>query len=57
MNGTEDEATEAIESMVDHVGRPSKNALCLCEGVAPQQSILINDAEWADVEFEVALDR
>jgi len=24
--------------------------------VVPQQSILVNDAEWIDVEFEVALD-
>ena len=42
--------------MIDHVGRPTKSTLCLCEGDAPQQSILVNDSEWIDVEFEVALD-
>ena len=42
--------------MIDHVGRPLKSTLYLCEGVVPQQSILVNDAEWVDVEFEVALD-
>jgi len=55
INGTEDESTETIESMIDHMVRPSRSTLCLCEGVAPQQSIIINDAEWANVEFEVAL--
>ena len=56
MNGTANESTEVIESMIDHVGRPLKSTLCLCEGVAPQQSILVNDADWIDVEFEVSLD-
>ena len=56
VNGTNDDSTETIESMIDHVGRPLKSTLCLCEGDAPQQSILVNDAEWIDVEFEVALD-
>ena len=56
VNGTNDDSTETIESMIDHVGRPLKSTLCLCEGDAPQQSILANDSEWIDVEFEVALD-
>ena len=45
MDGRENESTEIIESMIDHIGRPSKSTLCLCEGVAPQQWILVNDAE------------
>ena len=53
LKGTEEAARETIESMIDHMGRTSKSTLCLCEGVAPQQSILANDAEWVDVEFEV----
>ena len=38
------------------MGRHPKNTLCLCEDYGHEQSILVNDAEWIDVEFEVALD-
>ena len=39
----EDQSKEIVESMIDHVGRPTKSTLCLCEGDAPQQSIRVMD--------------
>ena len=42
--------------MIDQLDRHPKSTLCCCEGYGHEQSILVNDAEWIDVEFDVALD-
>ena len=56
INDNESDSKEIIESMIDQLGRHPKSTLCLCEGCGHAQSILVNDAGWIDVEFEVALD-
>ena len=30
--------------------------MCFCEGNSPEPELLVSNAEWADIEFEVALD-
>ena len=55
-NDNECDSKEVSESMIDQLGRHPKNTLCLCEGYGHEQPILVNDAEWIDVEFEVAFD-
>ena len=42
--------------MISQLGRHPKSTLCFYECYGHEQSILVNDAEWIDVEFEVALD-
>ena len=32
------------------------NAMCLCEGYGQRPEILVSDADWIKVEFQVALD-
>ena len=51
-----DQAVSSIETLVDHIGKPTSSTLCLCEGELPDREVLVSSAEWVDVEFEVALD-
>ena len=32
------------------------NTMCLCEGYGHSPEILVSDADWIEIEFEVALD-
>ena len=54
-NDNECDLKEVTESMIDQLGRHPKSTFCFCEGYGHELSILVSDAEWIDVEFEVAL--
>ena len=56
LNDGETDSMEIVGSMIDQLGRHPNSTLCLCEGEVHDQAILVNDAEWIDVEFEVAID-
>ena len=42
--------------MIDHFGRAPTNTMCLCEGEVAVPELLVSDADWVDMEFQVALD-
>ena len=52
MNDGETDSMEIVGSMIDQLN----STLCLCESEVHDQAILVKDAEWIDVEFEVAID-
>ena len=52
----EQDATSGVDSMIDHIGRPPMNTMCLCEGFVLDPEILVSKSEWVDIECEVALD-
>ena len=52
----EQDATSAVVSMSDHIGRPPMNTMSLCEGFVPDPEILVSKSKWVDFDFEVALD-
>ena len=41
---------------LDEIMPTKPSNMCLCEGYGQDAELLVNDAEWIEVEFEVALD-
>ena len=46
----------SIDEVINHIGKPASSTLCLCEGERTEPTVMMNEEEWVDCEFEVALD-
>ena len=47
----EQDPTSGVDSMIDHIGRPPTNTMCLCEGFVPDPEMLVSNSGWVDIEF------